>query len=185
MVAVFAIWIVELIAHRWGASYLKRRGLKSHDPHSSKGGNEISHTPHGQHVPETTEEALARQDEIERIRTIQEGGGADRGLSRTPSGEVTGKLVDLEDGLAGSDSNKGSTLASPTSEITAPTLNDNSHSHSHSHSHGHSNFIDESSFAQLLGVLILEFGIVFHSFIIGLTLAVNAEFVPLFCVLIL
>jgi len=113
MVAVFAIWIVELIAHRWGASYLKRRGLKSHDPHSSKGGNEISHTPHGQHVPETTEEALARQDEIERIRTIQEGAGAERTLSRTPSGEVTGKLVDLEDGLAGSDSNKDSTLASP------------------------------------------------------------------------
>ena len=38
--------------------------------------------------------------------------------------------------------------------------------------------------AQLLGVAILEFGIIFHSVIIGLTLAVNDEFTTLFIVLI-
>lgn len=186
MVSVFAIWIVELVAHRWGASYLKRRGLKSHDPHSATGGNEIAHTPHGQHVAETPEEALARRDEIDRIRTLD--AGVERGgetLSRTPSGSA--KLVDLEDGLGSGDAHKDAGLDSPTSLTDTPTLvNDQSRSHSHSHhNHGHSTLIDESSFAQLLGVLILEFGIVFHSFIIGLTLAVNAEFVPLFCVLIL
>ncbi|GAA5893587.1 uncharacterized protein JCM6883_003570 [Sporobolomyces salmoneus] len=149
MVAVFSIWIVELVAHRWGASYLKRRGLKAHDPHLANGGNEISHTPHGQHVAETPEEALARQ----------------------------GTLVDLEEGDAGKDA----VIDSRPSSITTPTLVPPSSS---PHHHDHSSFIDESSFAQLLGVLILEFGIVFHSFIIGLTLAVNAEFVPLFCVLI-
>ncbi|GAA5948131.1 hypothetical protein JCM3765_007122 [Sporobolomyces pararoseus] len=181
MVSVFSIWLVELIAHRWGASYLKRRGLKSHDPHSGKGGNEISHTPHNLHVTETPEEALARQrdrEELERIRTIQEEGerNAEGGFSRSPSGAL-GKLVDVEDVVSKDTPNS--------SQATTPTLINSNHEHGHSHSHSHShNFIDESSFAQLLGVLILEFGIVFHSFIIGLTLAVNAEFVPLFCVLI-
>lgn len=183
MVAVFSIWLVELIAHRWGASYLKRRGLKSHDPHSAKGGNEISHTPHGQHVAETPEEALARQrDELERIRTAPEGEGESHAAGTAPSG----KLVDLEDGL-GEDGlpSKDAAFDSPASAQDAtPTLHDPSHSETHEHAHSHSHLIDESSFAQLLGVLILEFGIVFHSFIIGLTLAVNAEFVPLFCVLI-
>ncbi|GAA5835573.1 hypothetical protein JCM3766R1_006451 [Sporobolomyces carnicolor] len=185
MVSVFAIWIVELVAHRWGASYLKRRGLKSHDPHSATGGNEIAHTPHGQHVAEPPEEALARRDEIDRIRTLDAGGeGGRETLSRTPSGSA--KLVDLEDGLGSGDAHKDAALDSPSSLTDTPTLvHDQSRSHSHSHhNHGHSTLIDESSFAQLLGVLILEFGIVFHSFIIGLTLAVNAEFVPLFCVLI-
>jgi zinc transporter 1/2/3 len=90
--------------------------------------------------------------------------------------------VDLEDGL---DAIKDSTLAS--SPTTTPAQLDAHHSHSHHHHEeaGHHGGIDESALAQILGVAILEFGVIFHSFIIGLTLAVNAEFVPLFCVLIL
>ncbi|KAG9086202.1 high-affinity Zn(2+) transporter zrt1 [Ceratobasidium sp. UAMH 11750] len=38
--------------------------------------------------------------------------------------------------------------------------------------------------AQILGVVILEFGVVFHSVLIGLTLAVDADFTVLFVVLI-
>ncbi|GAA6008183.1 hypothetical protein JCM11491_001919 [Sporobolomyces phaffii] len=182
MVAVFSIWIVELTAHRWGAGYLKRRGLRSHDPHSTTGANERAHTGHGQHVPESTQDGLVRQVEIERIQTLQAGGGD--GLSRTSTGQGNGKLVDLEEGL---DAIKDSTLASP--EPTKSNPLDISHSHAHpgdgddGHGHGH-HLIDESALAQILGVAILEFGVIFHSFIIGLTLAVNAEFVPLFCVLI-
>jgi hypothetical protein len=42
---------VELLAHRTGASYLRRRGLKSHDRHS-QAGNDPGHSTHGAHVDE-------------------------------------------------------------------------------------------------------------------------------------
>jgi solute carrier family 39 (zinc transporter), member 1/2/3 len=44
--------------------------------------------------------------------------------------------------------------------------------------------LDEHPLAQILSVLILEFGVVFHSFIVGITLAVSVDFIPLFLVLI-
>ncbi|CAE6484096.1 unnamed protein product [Rhizoctonia solani] len=44
--------------------------------------------------------------------------------------------------------------------------------------------ITHSALAQLLGVAILEFGVVFHSVLIGMTLAVDEDFIILFVVLI-
>ncbi|CAE6451383.1 unnamed protein product [Rhizoctonia solani] len=46
------------------------------------------------------------------------------------------------------------------------------------------NGMSESALAQLLGVAILEFGVVFHSVLIGMTLAVDEDFIVLFIVLI-
>lgn len=42
----------------------------------------------------------------------------------------------------------------------------------------------DSATAQVLGIAILEFGVVFHSILIGLTLAVDPEFKILFVVLV-
>ncbi len=39
-------------------------------------------------------------------------------------------------------------------------------------------------FSQLVAVAVLEFGVILHSLIIGLTLAVNAEFITLFVVIV-
>lgn len=53
--------------------------------------------------------------------------------------------------------------------------------------HGHeeaSGPLDDHPLAQILSILILEFGVIFHSFITGITLAVSVEFIPLFLVLI-
>ncbi|KAH7323423.1 ZIP-like iron-zinc transporter [Rhizoctonia solani] len=44
--------------------------------------------------------------------------------------------------------------------------------------------MSDSALAQLLGVAILEFGVVFHSVLIGMTLAVDEDFIVLFIVLI-
>ncbi|KAG8680592.1 high-affinity Zn(2+) transporter zrt1, partial [Ceratobasidium sp. 395] len=44
--------------------------------------------------------------------------------------------------------------------------------------------LTDSALAQILGVVILEFGVVFHSVLIGMTLAVDADFTVLFVVLI-
>ncbi|KAG8744627.1 high-affinity Zn(2+) transporter zrt1 [Ceratobasidium sp. 414] len=44
--------------------------------------------------------------------------------------------------------------------------------------------LTDSALAQILGVAILEFGVVFHSILIGMTLAVDEDFTVLFVVLI-
>lgn len=111
---------------------------------------------------------------------MQENGG-------TVPGQATAKLVDLEDGLAGDsikDADISNSALSPDTNTTATLSDPSSPASPHHHDHVMT-FMDDSSLAQILGVVILEFGVIFHSFIIGLTLAVNAEFVPLFCVLIL
>ncbi|KAF8705269.1 ZIP Zinc transporter, partial [Rhizoctonia solani] len=46
------------------------------------------------------------------------------------------------------------------------------------------NRLTHSALAQILGVAILEFGVVFHSILIGMTLAVDEDFIVLFVVLI-
>ncbi|KAF8311409.1 ZIP-like iron-zinc transporter [Clavulina sp. PMI_390] len=81
----------------------------------------------------------------------------------------------------------------------AETENAAHHNHAHAHGHSHSHVPQrphESSeitgqaddprliVAQLIGVAILEFGVILHSVIIGLTLAVNDAFRTLFVVLI-
>lgn len=52
LISVFMIFIVELVATRAGASYLKKRSLKSLDPHS-QGGNMRGHSMHGAHIDES------------------------------------------------------------------------------------------------------------------------------------
>ncbi|KAK4702300.1 solute carrier family 39 (zinc transporter), member 1/2/3, partial [Phenoliferia sp. Uapishka_3] len=127
--------LVELIAHRTGAAYLRRQGLKTHDPHSADGGD-ISHTTHGAHVEARPAEGdLLSGEEI----------------SEEVSEEQNVKTSDLESG------------------------------HDHGHSHAP---LDRDAMAQILGTVILEFGVIFHSFIIGLTLAVVDDFATLFVVLV-
>jgi zinc transporter 1/2/3 len=44
--------------------------------------------------------------------------------------------------------------------------------------------MDEAALAQLVGIAILEFGVLLHSVLIGLTLAVTSDFIILFVVLV-
>lgn len=146
MIAVFGIFLVELVATRTGAAYLKRRGLRHHDPHHVEG-NEVGHTGHGTHPPaDTTTTALASSGtSITR---------ADDAAAPSVAGEV-----DLEAG-----------------EIKAHER----------HDHGvldKDDDLHESAVAQCIGVGILEIGVIFHSFIIGLTLAVSDNLGPLLAVL--
>ncbi|OAX77085.1 hypothetical protein ACJ72_08620 [Emergomyces africanus] len=78
----------------------------------------------------------------------------------------------------------------PCPQNPSPHDNDNDHHnhshnhHSHSHSHSLSALVEDYS-AQLTSIFILEFGIIFHSIFIGLTLAVaGEEFITLYVVLV-
>ncbi|KAG8783394.1 high-affinity Zn(2+) transporter zrt1 [Serendipita sp. 411] len=57
------------------------------------------------------------------------------------------------------------------------------HSHVHSNAKGEHENVAEHALSQAVSILILEFGVIFHSFIIGMTLAVSTEFIPLLVVI--
>lgn len=124
MVSVFAIFLVEIIAFRWGMSRLEKLGIQ-YDAHGE------GHAAHG---PEAVGNHDAR-------------GGAEHEHHDVKQAE-----------FKGSDS-----LEAPESETEMSR---------------------SQASAQILGVAILEFGVIFHSVIIGLTLAVSDDFTTLFIVLI-
>ncbi|CAE6428158.1 unnamed protein product [Rhizoctonia solani] len=124
MMAVFAIFFVELAAYRWGTAKLDALGVKAYDNH---GHAHDSAGHHGAHGPEITQQGSTNPE----------------------------KMVNQSD----------SEIASH-QPIAHPTV------------------MTHSALAQLLGVAILEFGVVFHSVLIGMTLAVDEDFIVLFVVLI-
>ncbi|KAJ7812972.1 ZIP zinc transporter-domain-containing protein [Mycena olivaceomarginata] len=56
--------------------------------------------------------------------------------------------------------------------------------HQHDHGHGEPSHLDGSASAQIVGIAILEFGVLLHSVLIGLTLAVDEGFNVLFVVIV-
>ncbi|KAJ8518573.1 hypothetical protein ONZ45_g4375 [Pleurotus djamor] len=112
LLSIFVIFIVELIAFRWGTAKLAKLGI-THDPHGHGVG---SHVPHG------------------------------------PEGEVA------------------ETKKSEGHEDVESANSFKTYTH--------------DAMAQIIGIAILEFGIVLHSVLIGLTLAVDEDFIVLFIVLI-
>ncbi|KAH6916036.1 zinc-regulated transporter 2 [Coprinopsis sp. MPI-PUGE-AT-0042] len=123
MLSIFALFICEIVAFRWGNAKLAAIG-KAHDAHGH--GQEITaHTAHGPETP---------------AQPAQE-----KAMKQTES-----SLSDVE---------------------TAD-------------SHHHEFKPDATTTAQIVGVAILEFGVVMHSVLIGLALAVAEDFKILFVVLV-
>ncbi|KAG2338683.1 ZIP-like iron-zinc transporter [Suillus weaverae] len=114
MLSIFSIFIVELVAFRWGTAKLAALGVR-HDAHGHGLG---AHTAHG------------------------------------PEG-----------GMPNDDSN---------SEKIEEDL-ESAHDHE---------FPEHGALGQIIGVFILEFGVLLHSILIGLTLAVDANFITLFVVIV-
>ncbi|KAG6890084.1 hypothetical protein C0995_012033 [Termitomyces sp. Mi166 len=114
MLSIFSIFVVELVAFRWGTSKLKKLGF-GYDPHGHEPG---SHAAHG---PES----------------------------------------------------------SSSNERGDPESQDLKHQHG-----THTNTMEDRAVAQIIGVGILEFGVLLHSILIGLTLAVDEQFKILFVVIV-
>ena len=120
--SIFSIFIIELLAFRWGTAKLAALGI-THDPHGH-GVSQDGIGTHAAHGPEPDKDRAA-------------GGSPD--LSEQ---EITVVEKDIEAGLS-----------------TPKTLSqDHGHEHHH-HAHGP---IDESAAAQIIGIAILEFGVVLH-----------------------
>ncbi|KDR76838.1 hypothetical protein GALMADRAFT_225700 [Galerina marginata CBS 339.88] len=112
MLSIFSIFIVELIAFRWGTAKLKALGV-GYDSH----GHGSSHAAHGPEGKDNGETKETTSQDIESATEEEEQSAAD-------------------------------------------------------------------AIAQMLGVAILEFGVLLHSVLIGLTLAVDPDFKVLFVVIV-
>ncbi|EKM50161.1 uncharacterized protein PHACADRAFT_264732 [Phanerochaete carnosa HHB-10118-sp] len=137
MLSIFMIFIVELVAFRWGTAKLASIGI-SHDPHGHDLGSHAAHGPE----PETQRrDRNVPGDEIDALNVPSEKDG----LSEKSPREHDAELAVL--------------TSQPSSVVDSPLT-------------------------QIIGVAILEFGVLLHSVLIGLTLAVTDEFITLFVVII-
>ncbi|KAG1811497.1 Zinc/iron permease [Suillus subaureus] len=112
LLSVFSIFIVELVAFRWGTAKLAALGVR-HDAHGHGLGAHAAHGPEG-------------------------------GMPNDSNSEKSKE--DLES--------------------------------------AHDHQVDLGATGQVIGVFILEFGVLLHSMLIGLTLAVDPDFITLFVVII-
>ncbi|CDS00676.1 probable ZRT2-Zinc transporter II [Sporisorium scitamineum] len=136
MIAMFAVFFVEVIAYRVGSQYAQKL---AYDPHAGGHHHAIEHG--GNPIPNRDQPAnnvvkSVSSEDIENAAAVSGAGSA-----------AEAKVV------ADSDS-------------TATTLA----------------FSAQAS--EILGVMILEFGVVFHSVIIGITLGTTQDFITLFIVII-
>ncbi|KAL6306140.1 Zinc/iron permease [Sparassis latifolia] len=134
LISIFSIFIVELVAFRWGTAKLAKIGL-SHDAHGHDIGQHASHAAHGPEmgVPSTSS--------VTGSVTMFADGGSEK------DGQIS-RAEDIESGSS------------------------------------HLESVSDSPLAQIIGIGILEFGVLLHSILIGLTLAVDPNFKVLFVVLV-
>ncbi|KAI1788130.1 ZIP-like iron-zinc transporter [Ganoderma leucocontextum] len=155
LVSIFSIFIVELVAFRWGTERLARLGIV-HDAH---GHGLASHAAHG---PETDRDqqktaALSRSGELDHEKSHASHDVEsfhDHDHDHAPAGQTFPHAHSEKDVERGRDAHH------PPSALT------------------------DSAAGQIIGIAILEFGVLLHSILIGLTLAVDQQFTVLFVVLI-
>ena len=141
--SIFFIFIVEIVAFRWGTARLKRLGL-AHDAH---GHGLATHAAHGPETDKITQQSIAHQGAVsEKTQDDDSAHSAHGGEQHYPQAHS-----DVETGK---------------------------------HVHHVPHAVGDSPLAQIIGIAILEFGVVLHSILIGLTLAVDEEFKILFVVIV-
>ncbi|SJX60119.1 probable ZRT2-Zinc transporter II [Sporisorium reilianum f. sp. reilianum] len=136
MIAMFAVFVVEVIAYRVGSQYAQKL---AYDPHAGGHHHAMEHGGHAHHALDQPSHGVVKSvssEDVENAAALPGAGSA-----------AEAKIV------ADSDS-------------TATTL------------------AISAQASEILGVLILEFGVVFHSIIIGITLGTTTDFTILFIVII-
>ncbi|KAJ3730043.1 ZIP-like iron-zinc transporter [Lentinula guzmanii] len=136
LLSIFSIFIVELVAFRWGTAKLASIGV-AYDAHGHEAG---AHAAHG---PESSTQNIAEsgKDAQDLTRIMEEARAASHSSHSVNESEV---LKNTRGNVA----------------------------------------VLDSPMTQILGVAILEFGVVLHSVLVGLTLAVDPDFKILFVVLV-
>ncbi|KZT72026.1 ZIP zinc/iron transport family [Daedalea quercina L-15889] len=133
--SIFMIFIVELIAFRWGTAVLAKVGAQ-HDAHGHGFPSGSAHGPEGQSRGPNAGANKLEYVDVDDIRGVDKSSGdVEKGSAQLSSDHQPGPLSD-------------------------------------------------SAIAQIIGIAILEFGVLLHSVFVGLTLAVDEEFKILFVVIV-
>ncbi|KAJ7181052.1 ZIP-like iron-zinc transporter [Mycena filopes] len=190
LLSIFSIFILELVAFRWGTAKLKRIGMR-HDPHGHFTGSHAAHGPEGARTPPALASHASPLPLPTTLKDTAESSSASEEEEHRESRE-DGHPHQHEHGAHGHDA--GHSHQPPHGHGLAD--HDAGHGHSHQpqpqpHHHygdvesgesgGH---LDDSAAAQIVGIAILEFGVLLHSVLIGLTLAVDEGFKILFVVIV-
>lgn len=193
MVSVFGIFLLELFAYRFGIAWMARSGIEIVDTHG----------PGVAHVSDGSSSAMAVRDQRTGAKPLCVTSSAQgpEGPSNHFHSSHNHHHEHLNDGHHHHHHHHGeeTLLASSPAPVaekeilpasannndleagSASSASDAIASMSHSHSR---DYAASSTAAQIIGVAILEFGVVVHSVVIGLTLAVTSEFKTLFVVII-
>ncbi|KAH9852172.1 ZIP zinc/iron transport family [Lenzites betulinus] len=123
--------------------------------HDAHGHGLASHAAHGPETDHATQAVIAKQQ------------GSDGSLTREKNGDVESQhSIEHED------------------RVHYPQAHSDVEKHNGHHTHNHGGALGDSATAQIIGVAVLEFGVLLHSVLIGLTLAVDDEFKILFVVIV-
>ncbi len=142
MIALFAVFVVELFAYRLG----------------SKWANSLAYNPHmGGHHHALEHHGGLDHDQVDEHHEHNQAQAA-LAAKNAPSEDLEGSAADVS-------------RSSPAAE--AKSVDDAS-----------SSVALSSQASEIMGVLILEFGVIFHSVIIGITLGTTTDFTILFIVII-
>ncbi|RPD58926.1 ZIP zinc/iron transport family [Lentinus tigrinus ALCF2SS1-7] len=159
LISIFLIFIVELVAFRWGTARLERLGL-AHDAHGHGLASLAAHGPETDQITQANA-ALSRND-------ISDGS-----LNREKSRDI--ESTHSHSHSHSQEHEHQQTFPHAHSDVEA--------ARAHAHHH-HPHAVGDSPAAQVIGIAILEFGVLLHSILVGLTLAVNEEFRVLFVVIV-
>jgi len=205
MTAVFAIFTVELLAHRLGTAWLNKLGV-AYDPHghahSAHGPCEApseshvhpgsldedpTHDPHQDPTDITGngDARLRHQDDGEadecdaHIMTDEESIRAPFLQKKASNGKLPSHSHKQQRGSGVRNGSYGSIRSNGTANPSAMS------GFSQDSEQQMSQDSQNQSATQIIGVAILEFGVLLHSFVIGMTLAVVERFTTLFIVITL
>ena len=147
LISIFFIFIVEIVAFRWGSAKLARLGI-AHDPHGHN---------HQQHDAGATFAHGPGLSDEPRVS-----------IERTPSSSqqaIVDKERDLEAGHPDHIDHLGHHHEHGPGHV---------HGHPHGekhqgHGHGHEGRLVDSAVTQIIGVGILEFGVLLHRYVVRTT----------------
>ncbi|KDQ51021.1 hypothetical protein JAAARDRAFT_540486 [Jaapia argillacea MUCL 33604] len=194
LASIFAIFCTELFAFRLGTARLAKLGLH-HDPHGhsvTRGAG--SHAAHG---PEGLEKTLSSSDLPESHSSPHhnhhhhqhdvETGALEKRASSSSDHYREPKPDHQHRDILGPELAPGALTPATPKDVEMGESPAGLHLHNHGtigsaatvYDHHH-----DPAVAQIVGIAILEFGIVLHSVLIGMTLAVDEDFKILFIVIV-
>ncbi|KAJ7742805.1 ZIP-like iron-zinc transporter [Mycena metata] len=202
LLSIFSIFILELVAFRWGTARLQRIGMR-HDPHGHYTGSHAAHGPEGGARTPPAHGASSPALPMPTKETAESSSAASS--ASASASEDEGQHHDEHAHQHQHHSHDAGHSHSHAGHSHQPghAHGLDGHGHGHDVGHGHSHQpdsgdgdlesgmgvgtatgLDDGAAAQIVGIAILEFGVLLHSVLIGLTLAVDEGFKVLFVVIV-